>query len=38
MKFVDPAEPYRKFRSRLFLKKSHTSLNLTVHSRGENAL
>jgi hypothetical protein len=38
MKLVDPTEPYRKFGSRLFLKKSRTSLNPTVQSRSENAL
>jgi hypothetical protein len=38
MKFVDPTEPYRKFGSRLFPKKSRTSLNPTVQSRSENAL
>jgi hypothetical protein len=37
MKFVDPTQPYRKFESRVFLKKSRTSLNFIVQSRSENA-
>ena len=35
MKFVAPTQTYRKFGSRLFLKKSRTSLNPTVQSRSE---
>ena len=38
MKFVDPTQPYRKFGSWLFLKKSRTSRRLPVQSRSENAL
>jgi len=38
MRFVDPTEPYRKFGSGLFLKKSRTSPDLTMQSRSENAL
>jgi hypothetical protein len=38
MKFVDRTQPYRKFGSRLFLKKRRTSLNPTVQRRSENAL
>jgi hypothetical protein len=38
MKFVDRTEPYRKFGSRLFPKKSRTSLNPALRSRSENAL
>ncbi len=38
MKFVDPTQPYRKFGSWLFLKKSRTSRRLPAQSRSENAL
>jgi hypothetical protein len=38
MKFVDPTQPYRKFGTRLFIKKSRTSPKLTVQRRSENAL